>query len=255
MNYRHTYMLIISRAKSEEKLGLRKKGNGEYYEAHHILPKSLFSNWIKRKSNIVLLTAKEHYFVHKLLHKIYPGGEMASAWFRLCTDKKHKVTMRDYEKARIEYSKWCSKTRKGKSNISFGKHWWTNGKENVKSEVCPEGFWKGRYLGGKYFQLSCLRREGPVWSDGIREVRSFQRPSKSFKKGSLKAYQARKANKGRKQSNVAKKKMSEHARTRKGEKNSCYGKHFYTNGIVTVRTYTCPEGFWKGRLWKLNKRN
>lgn len=37
MNYRHVYMLIIEHAKSEQKLGLRKKGNGNYYEAHHIL--------------------------------------------------------------------------------------------------------------------------------------------------------------------------------------------------------------------------
>lgn len=84
MNYKHIYMLIISRAKSEEKSGLRKKKNGEYYESHHILPKSLFPNWSKRDSNTVLLTAREHFFCHQLLTKIYPCREMYAAFHFLC---------------------------------------------------------------------------------------------------------------------------------------------------------------------------
>lgn len=75
MNYRHIYCKIISYAKSQN----RSKGDGNYYERHHILPKSMFPLWKNRKSNIVLLTPREHLFVHKLLFKIYKNQQMACA--------------------------------------------------------------------------------------------------------------------------------------------------------------------------------
>ena len=109
MNYRHIYMLIIERAKSEEKLGLRKKGNGNYYESHHILPKSLFPLWAKRKSNKVLLTAREHFFVHELLTKIYPTSQMIYALHAFVSrpNADYKITPREYERVRTAWAKKC----------------------------------------------------------------------------------------------------------------------------------------------------
>ena len=31
------------------------------------------------------------------------------------------------------------------------------------------------------------------------------------------------------------------------------GRHYYTNGIITVRRYECPAGFWPGRICKRGK--
>ena len=66
MNYAKIYGNIIKKAKSEN----RQKGQGIYYENHHILPKCLGGN--DNEDNLILLRAKEHYICHKLLTKIYP---------------------------------------------------------------------------------------------------------------------------------------------------------------------------------------
>lgn len=49
----------------------------EYTEKHHIEPESLYPELAQESSNIVTLTAREHYLAHWMLAKIY-GGKM---WF------------------------------------------------------------------------------------------------------------------------------------------------------------------------------
>lgn len=82
MNYRKVYLEIIKKAKQENRV----KGNGIYYEAHHVLPRSIFPLWSKRKSNIVLLTGREHFFCHQLLTKIFPCREMHIALFYMANN-------------------------------------------------------------------------------------------------------------------------------------------------------------------------
>lgn len=114
MNYRHIYMLIIEYTKLQNRI----KGDGNYYERHHILPKSLFPLWKNRKSNIVLLTAREHFFCHQLLTKIYSGDKMFYALhiFISRPNADYKITSREYEKLKKDRA-----AREGKT--SLGLHW------------------------------------------------------------------------------------------------------------------------------------
>lgn len=105
-------MKIIFNAIKETKQSLRplpyksrqKAFSDKYFEFHHILPKSLFPLWKKKESNIVALTAREHFFCHQLLTKIYPSKEMFYALRMMAmineksNHKEHyKISSKEYE--------------------------------------------------------------------------------------------------------------------------------------------------------------
>jgi hypothetical protein len=75
MNYQKIYDNLIITRKS---LG-RCKGSELYFEKHHIVPKCLGGS--NSTANLILLTAREHYLAHWLLHRIYPTDTALSHAF------------------------------------------------------------------------------------------------------------------------------------------------------------------------------
>lgn len=127
MNYQKIHDRIIENAKAEN----REKKEGVYYEAHHIIPKCLGGKGsvtqYKTHSNIVLLTAKEHYICHKLLCEIYPDNDnIFYAYWYMCNveapnqNRTYKISMKEYERARIQYSQTISKRYKGRIPWNVG---------------------------------------------------------------------------------------------------------------------------------------
>lgn len=93
------YLTIIYNALAANRKRYNKSDNRYvYYEQHHILPKSLYPEHQKDKTNLVLLLAEEHFAVHQLLTKVWPGQEMAYAFWRMCccNNTKVEITAEEY---------------------------------------------------------------------------------------------------------------------------------------------------------------
>lgn len=109
MNYEKNYYDYIAYVKTLN----RRKGDGHYYESHHIKPKSIFPELAKDKDNLVLLTAREHFLAHYLLCKIYSEGkehfQMLCAFQRMTKNTKKCFSLlymnsRLFEKLKVELS-------------------------------------------------------------------------------------------------------------------------------------------------------
>jgi hypothetical protein len=114
--YSKCYYNIITRAKS------RTYSNDFYTEKHHILPTSLGGS--TGKSNLVKLTAREHYICHLLLMKFTIGEAYIKMTFAAAMMSNIKNTHQQnryvpksklYEKVKLEAAKAMSIKNTGRS--------------------------------------------------------------------------------------------------------------------------------------------
>lgn len=125
MDYKRIHDSIIEKAKYEN----RKKTDDNYYESHHIIPKSLGGS--NKIANRVLLTAREHFIVHKCLVFIFlkegdinSYHKMVHALHRFLYSKnstEYKITSKDYEKIRKLHSICISEQLRGRKKTAEAK--------------------------------------------------------------------------------------------------------------------------------------
>jgi predicted nucleic acid-binding Zn ribbon protein len=149
MNYKKIYDSIIVNGKMKKLYG--------YTEEHHIMPKCLGGT--NAKSNLVHLTAKEHFMCHLLLTKMYPKGsdeyyKMCHAFLMMLVSSKNQnrhITAKKYETLKEGHSKRMSELQSGKGNSQYGTMWINNptSKECKKvpsDSVIEEGWLRGRVI-------------------------------------------------------------------------------------------------------------
>jgi len=116
VNYEKIYDSLIEKAKARHKpIG--------YAEKHHIVPVSLGGN--NDASNLVYITAREHFLCHFLLAKIHGGSQWYAVMIFKAGDNR-VLNSKLYEIAKIKHAIWMSENFKGKplnpehkSKISF----------------------------------------------------------------------------------------------------------------------------------------
>jgi hypothetical protein len=138
-----TYINIIMNKYEKWYTAITQRGQtrtlDSYTERHHILPRSLGGS--DEKSNITVLTAREHFICHWLLTKIYKNDDehwkMLNALRIMRAENKNqiryetKITSRVYESIKEEYAKLHSQKFTGKNNGFYGK----THSEDVKKRI------------------------------------------------------------------------------------------------------------------------
>ena len=117
MNYQHQYNLLIKSAQLNLTTG--------YADNHHIIPQSMGGS--NDPTNLVLLSAKQHFVAHHLLYKIHRNREMTNAFFLMCNVKRggarFKITSKQYEVLREEKRQCQKDIMTGQPSRAKGKKW------------------------------------------------------------------------------------------------------------------------------------
>tara|TARA_R110002096_G_C14426106_1_gene709541 strand:- start:89 stop:916 length:828 start_codon:yes stop_codon:yes gene_type:complete len=104
MNYKSIHDFIIERAKKRPIEG--------YVERHHIVPTCLLNKPNNSEENLVYLTAREHFIIHKILTILYPNISalhlavfaMANGWSSKFNERNYRISSREYMRLKINAS-------------------------------------------------------------------------------------------------------------------------------------------------------
>lgn len=120
MNYQKVYDAIIQKRLDKPYVG--------YTEQHHIIPKSLGGS--DDRSNLVNLSAREHFVCHLLLTKIYEHNtsahcKMVKAFMMMCfcksNNQQRHISSKNYEKLKEQFSAIQSTSQARNLNSQYGK--------------------------------------------------------------------------------------------------------------------------------------
>lgn len=284
MDYKRIYDQLIQ--KRRDNPITRKE---QYVECHHIMPKSEGGN--DDESNLVNLTAREHYVAHLLLARIYNDYKMwAAVWgmatgWRYYKKTNHTVNSRTYEIVRENFVKSLRKhmlgghlsddTKRKISKATMGRNPWNKGKSS--------GF-EGHHHSEEHKQKISRLLTGRIFSDEHKRKISEAKKGKhlNLSEGARRRLSERMRNRvvtaetrrkiilintGRKHSEETRRKISEakkryyqiednrkkHSTMMKGRVSPNKGLHVFNDGKKMVYADICPSGFVEGRLKKVNK--
>lgn len=148
MNYQRIYNEIVENAKNQN----RKKKQGIYYEKHHIIPKC--KGGTNNKNNLVLLTAREHFIVHKLLYKMFPYDDSLifayKTMLHVITENRYIASAREFEYVKEKMGRPLTESHKeairkaNTGHVNTLEHRQNSSKGLKKFYETNPGYWAGK---------------------------------------------------------------------------------------------------------------
>lgn len=186
MNYQDQYEKLIESARLLPFNG--------YTEKHHIIPRSL--GGIDDESNIISLSAKQHFVAHHLLWKIHRNREMTQAFMLMCNverdNEKFKITASQYKVLKEDNRKFRSEFMTGRPGNNLGRTLPQEWRDNISKSMIGNKYavgntnFKGKTHSEETKKAISEKRKGVPTRTGIPFTQEVKDKMSADRKGKTK---------------------------------------------------------------------
>lgn len=166
MDYEKQYQQLIAKHGHADK-----PDDDQYYERHHVLPKSLGGS--NDDENLVYLSGKAHFIAHYLLFKVHGVGPMSTAFWAMSvmdqtSGKRHVPNGRSFEVAREAHAKARAKMS-GENHPFYGRTHSDKAKAKLAKAMAGENHHSAKRANVYVSKTNELITEGVVLKVWCRE--------------------------------------------------------------------------------------